>query len=383
MFKKTVGLLLSTACVIVLSVGMSYAETGNPALENQGDSIEEYNKMLSSFKTLRSAEAYPDYYAGSYVDDDGELVVLVKEDTADNIATIKLLTSNPDIQTKKAHYSLNELKGVKNEIAKYFDMDTTGATKEIVDSIVGVGTDEMNNRVNVCMENLSEEKIAAFKILVSDSEMVTFENDDQYRLSASRNLGSGVTLSGSKGSGSLSIGFRAQKIVNGKAINGFVTACHGYYYANDAKAYELDSRDPLGTVYAAHFGQMSDAAFVGVTNGDSISSTVGGTGKILVGNHYYEDIPVNATVYKYGITTKETSGKVKENDFSFKVDGVNFGDMVRTTAKADEGDSGGITYTYVNGDYIPDGVVMANNILGSMIYSKLSNIIVDLDITPY
>jgi hypothetical protein len=88
------------------------------ATSNESDSVNDYNKLIDSFKKQGDDIQYPDYYGGA-----------------------------SDME----------------EIASIFE------------DVTGFGIAEDINKITVCIHNISDEKIAEFKEMISNSDAITFE----------------------------------------------------------------------------------------------------------------------------------------------------------------------------------------------------------------
>ncbi len=105
----------------------------------------------------------PEHYGGMYLDKDGSVVTLIVE-------KYKHLYDNypPEVKIRFVKFSLEELKAVMEELGTFSNAHpdlhlNTGAT-----------LDERDNCVYVGMLDPSDENIAEFKRLVSDSPVIRF-----------------------------------------------------------------------------------------------------------------------------------------------------------------------------------------------------------------
>lgn len=243
-------------------------------LKNEAGALEiatNLNKTFkSSLKSTDSQLAYPDYFGGATITDEGRLLILVKGDTVKAKEDLISRSKSNDFIIKSCEYSFKELSDLNRQLGDVFEDEQT--REEL--TWVAVGISPSSNRVFVRLEDFSAQKIAAFKAKVSDSDIIVFEqgekaicddpmpieNNDstisENNMPTTRgiygiNPGSKITVLGYTGS----VGYRARYQGN----EGFVTAAHcipnvggiAYYngsYAGDAKVYSL--------------GTTVDAAFV-------------------------------------------------------------------------------------------------------------------------
>lgn len=82
----------------------------------QAESIRQYNRLLNKFssknKSISGKAVYDDCFGGAYLNDNGELVVLLSGNTYANRVLVKEYTENPDAITKTCRYPYNELNSV-------------------------------------------------------------------------------------------------------------------------------------------------------------------------------------------------------------------------------------------------------------------------------
>lgn len=186
------SLICSVIGLLFLSIAFSCSDTEQKSMKygietretKQFQETESFPNLELSEKLYHSFEAsetrsekceagdkYPDYFGGSYVDGN-KLTVLIKNDNPQGIKDIygRIGKSNI-IQFRECKYSLNELNMLNEQLGLLYDDNnlrkTTGWTS------IGIGI--MENRVIVYLKECSTREIDKFKKLVSDSDMITFE----------------------------------------------------------------------------------------------------------------------------------------------------------------------------------------------------------------
>lgn len=112
---------------------------------------------------------YSDYYAGAGVDSDGKLTIYLTEDIVEARAYFIELAEYEDTEIELVKYPYSYLLEVM-EACNYADQQAFEDTGFVV-----AGIDEVNNCVKVGLRELTEEKTAAFKELIADSECIVFE----------------------------------------------------------------------------------------------------------------------------------------------------------------------------------------------------------------
>jgi len=105
----------------------------------------------------------PEHYGGMYLDADGSMILLIVEKYKDLYDDYP-----PEVKIRFVKYSLQELKAVMEELAAF-----SNAYPDL-HLYTGAALDEKDNCVYVQMLDPSEENIAEFKRLVSDSPAISF-----------------------------------------------------------------------------------------------------------------------------------------------------------------------------------------------------------------
>ena len=362
-------------------------------MERERQSNIEYNALLDSFandnvktrvlssKPLSNDEImYPDYYAGAYLDDDGELVVLMTEEKAvlENQELVISKTGNQNIITKTAKYSYRHLTDVMNTINTYME-DKTG-DKALLASVKTWGLYDDKNCVTVTLQGLTDEKIELFRKEIVDSPAINFEESNG-GIELTQTLKPGQRIRSSIGSES--IGYRCFRLLsNGTKQYGFVTAAHGAPI--NSPIYYGTSSSKIGVVTARQFSGSVDASFVHITNENfDISNSIDGTADTLYPGG---SLPAVGTyVHKRGYVTGTTSGKVLSTNVSGQdlQTGVTITNLTRTNMKCDHGDSGGIVFSYSGNYTYIAGIVHGKDSADHTYYVKQTSIRNGLNLYPY
>ncbi|ADV43003.1 hypothetical protein Bache_0989 [Bacteroides helcogenes P 36-108] len=164
------GVMMS--CSDNLNEGKNEKESDLPTV-GQDKSFEVYGNLDDSFmgKTRSINEVvYSSYYGGSYIDDDGGLVVLSTDGGKSIVEDLQSRSKSSDFVVKQCKYSLNDLQGLNIRLGEIFK---DGKIAEDL-KWVSVGIDVMNNKVRVDLEDCSEQMINKFKSTVLDSPMIEF-----------------------------------------------------------------------------------------------------------------------------------------------------------------------------------------------------------------
>ena len=151
---------------------------------NQSTAVEQGNKMHALFGNTPTTGdenwRTPDYYAGCYINDKGNLVVLITRDVAlvrpggkGKVMATELLrevTGNPKLEIREGYkYSLTELKQMRNEVRASIQARLELA-REL--RITGLSIDEMANRIIVYLEEVTPETIEGFRSQMIKSDFI-------------------------------------------------------------------------------------------------------------------------------------------------------------------------------------------------------------------
>lgn len=371
--------------------------------EHEKESINANNKIINEITNSKTKdiESYPEYYAGSYLDDQGKLVICITDDNENIKKTFIDAAESSDLQFKKVDNSYKTLSELQDKITKIFDssynkyiMNDYSAddiTKEMIKSITSISIVNRNNGIVVSMQDITDEKIDSFKKLFGDDDRITFENSGSSVNSTAWQPGRGIYNTYVSVTYRCSTGYSATYTnMSGAVFTGFVTCAHGYHYVGTPIYTDSSCSTTLGTVMVRMYSGSVDAAFVSINNANySVSTSVYYGGVTIKRNSYVTELTEGCTIYKAGSTTGLTTAIVQSTNCTFTVDGTTFTNLVKTSKFCESGDSGGIVYyDWGSGDYITSGVVKGLNdgLFGLFSYSvfvKASEIHNNIGVRPY
>lgn len=136
---------------------------------------EELHKSFSANNKRDSDEkvSYPAYFGGSYTGTKDSLVILVKNINKDGIADIyERIGKHPNLFFKSCTYSLNELNEIKEALDKKF-FGNPSLRKKL--NWISSGINIEQNRIVVFFGKNTSQCIADFKMNITDSPMLIFE----------------------------------------------------------------------------------------------------------------------------------------------------------------------------------------------------------------
>ena len=326
---------------------------------------------------------YPDYYGGSFIDEKGKLVVLIKESTSNQKQMFENLIGHKDFEIRKCEYSLNQLNDCMREINLYRDNNTEYYRD--ISNLYYVS--ELENKVIVTLKKFDKAGIEEFKSKINNFKGIEFvESEGELYLTAELNPGMPIFRFKPSGVSRSSLGFRAKK--NG--VEGIVVSGHGSTNGADFFV-DLSPNDFIGTSSAPIIGGPVDCAFVPVDVGTP-SNKIYGTQNILSAQ---TNLPSTGTFVNFrgrytqkGGTISNTNASATFTDEDNPSIVYNYTNLtsVDLGVSLQNGDSGGIVYSYVsstNTRYNLGNIVGRGSTSGLSFYSKTSQIMLYLGIILY
>lgn len=360
------------ACTNDIVVSDNQDRSENEEIVKVGESMKIYSDLIDSFKKGKTRgtdeDIYPDYYGGGYIDDDGSLVIWVKEGF--NIPTT---LEEHSVIIKEGLYSYNEL----NKIMEIINTFKGSSLPSSVSANIYMWVlDERNNRIEVYLKNCTDADIDEFKRAVINSPAIVFKAkegiseswdsieityEDILMTRAVINVCAGTKIyaaaQGSTTAKPGSFGYKAKR--NG--VEGFVTA--GHVAAKD----DVISRPADGGTSVNIIGKCNvsehknngnlDAAFCVLTSSSfALTNQIGNTGKTY-SQYLYRNYAVGTPVSLCGGNTSST-GKITTLKISVEDEktGVVINDMVGADYASIGGDSGGLVYMSINANNYVLGV---------------------------
>ena len=407
MKKSKIVLFIGFVAIIVMSFGVKIDAKESEINEFYDEKYLEENlertelatkveKSLMIYYNIENKfeDSYPSYFGGMYISDDAEnLIIQIVEknipspDTEEYNFYQVLINMDDSIQVEYVENSFNEL----NEINNYIS-DVIGVKSALKQNLNGVFVDVMNNTTTIEVKDnskLSDSKIMSeifnkqkSKMVIEKESLITFITTPETNITQDIKAG-GLVLFGGYG---CSMGFRTT--YNGK--KGYVTAGH----CSDGIANNLI---PSGDVIKHQYknNEKFDYDFVATNSSYNPVNTLmhpNGDIKTLAVTSSCPTITVNMSIAKDGYNTGYTEGKVKTLNYTANyANGVTIKGLVKTDAKSDEGDSGGVVFiprTDAKGGPIPIGIVSggAPGFLGigkSMYFTSINDLPVEMQTGRY
>ncbi len=365
-----------------LFVDMEY---DNEFYVTQTESIRLYNEMLEAFAEKTSTtyslnsqtaeETYPEYYGGAYIDDNGELVVLVTEMTSPVNSEVRQVTDySSQVSTELCEVSYNEMCYVIDFLTSKINyLRNQGII------IASISDDILNGSVNVSIVELTTEKEDRVKALVN-CDFLKFENSDYIQNDVS-SIGGGYGIASDTGTST--VGFAAEDAYYGGS--GIVVASHAFQEFGDTAYY---NGEYVGFVWktAYYDGSTADASYITHDGDVDFTAVLNNNGHIMSGSTI--ELPVNSTVSICGNVTLYSSGKVTSTNVTvnYSNTGITFTKQVAATYSSQAGDSGApiLFYDGLYGGkacYVLRGIHSGHNLsTGISFFTPYKNIVDELEI---
>ena len=144
-----------------------------------------YENLMASFsddweEVEPAPEAYPAYYGGVFISNDGQLVVMMTEDNEANRADINARIGSSNFETEVCEYSYREMMEVMNRIDSFLSNPDIDAKHPVIDNFSGSLADVLENRVVVHLRDVSPNVLSAFIRDVSDADCIVFKEGGMF-----------------------------------------------------------------------------------------------------------------------------------------------------------------------------------------------------------
>lgn len=364
----------------VVSLEAKQEKTFHSEVLHSEDARTAYEKLLGYFNEYQTRSEfegeYPDFYGGSSVNQNGELIVLYKSNDKNLLMLTSLLLhfKNDSIKFAPCEFSFKELIDAI-DIINHFHRENPRNPNSENSSLYYINPAQ--NRVIVHLTEYNSIRVKEFKDNVTDSPVIVFKELSDKVEDAGLTIKSGSKYYVGSSTTFGSFGYRAKKFGD----DGFITS--GHVISSGQNATTNSGSTTLGTCILSQVNSFVDAAFVSTASDVTPSNIIAIDGGILSANTYN---PIfGERVNLMGATTLGTSGLVTAVNVSVydKTTGITTNDLIGINCTSMPGDSGGIAYvTTTSKQNIPVGII--KSISGSNTYCVLaSNINSVLGITMY
>lgn len=388
--KVIIKMIITVILVLAMTV-TSYGYTSDIQLEvnstsykqNASRAYELYNDLLDYWTDSESDTViYPDVYGGSYVNDDGHLVILVTEQNYDAFNDAIPIS---EVIFENVSVSYSKLLTEKDKVVQAM-LDPTSDLYGIVTS-VGVVSSDSSIVVYVVDDGISAyssdaeyadsiSDIAECDIIVErGNNGLPPQNNYVSTSNYTVNPGSKISVNYSGYSSYRSIAFWAY---DSSGNLGVVTAPHSTLQVGMPMTHNGSN---FGTCTQAVFSGNVDAAFIKMEyDGFTPSTYIPGHGFSLNGGNVSGELPLNYTVYTVGAKSGPQVGKVTAQSVTT---GYGISECVVASNYADYGDSGGLAAVEVNGKYYVAGIITGKTSTNNVGFTKVKPALNTLGLTIY
>jgi len=354
------------------------SEYGEKFIENRNTAILIADELLDLFYVRSYARSdvdlmYPEYFGGMYIDDYGNLRILVVKES--NSASVSSFSRISKIDLTEVVFSKNELLQIFDDVYTFLNSNSQGHLCEVMQNISGMSLDVAQNRVVVYLRDLSTRQIELFERTVVYHPAIIFSYSSEDDLEDTR-LNPGSRIQRRSGAGQ-SVGYRASL---GSGL-GFVTTAHGNPpIARGEHFYVSGNANPVGVVQRV--SPATDSAFVALFPHVTWSNLPSHNVRPSIQIPILGDIAIRISAGGSG-SPHICSGRITSVSH---VHNGTFGPILtaRATYSRSSGDSGGIIVRpSVNNQFAILGIhVGSHGASGNAVFSTASRITDALSVIP-
>ncbi|MDD4777835.1 MAG: hypothetical protein PHV53_06045 [Fermentimonas sp.] len=160
-----------------------YSEDINSASPQNINVIELHDKLMSSFsedwiERESDPELYPEYYGGSFVDNNGDFVIAVTGDVDKNREYLKDILETDNFKMEIVRYSYRQMMRVMDDIDNFLVNSNIADNHPVLERFAGAYPDVMDNRVKVLLTEINDEVVNSFKKEITNSPLIVFEQGE-------------------------------------------------------------------------------------------------------------------------------------------------------------------------------------------------------------
>lgn len=155
----------------------------NDYAANESKATVQYDRLMTSFapdweEKESDPSIYPDYYGGSYINDEGKLVICVTGNAGQHRQTLARIIESDDFVLETVRYSYRELMKVMDKIDAFLGDPSVPEDHPVLINFSGAGPDIMENRVIVEFQEINDAITGAFRKDISGSPAVLFKEGE-------------------------------------------------------------------------------------------------------------------------------------------------------------------------------------------------------------
>ena len=194
MLKYTNFIFLSLIIVILTSCNQQKNNNNNSNTEsntsevnslkqNNQVALQLHDKLMNHFsidwmERESDPDLYPDYYGGSFIDNNGIFVIAVTQNTDNVKELLKEALETDNFKIESVRYSYKEMLRVMDSIDEFLVNSSIPDDHIVLAHFAGAYPDVMENRVKVLLTEVNQNVVNSFKRDVTNSQLVIFEQGE-------------------------------------------------------------------------------------------------------------------------------------------------------------------------------------------------------------
>lgn len=147
------------------------------------DAIKLHDKLMASFsddwiERESDPSLYPEYYGGSFIDNDGNFVIAVTGNIDKNREVLINILETDNFKIETVSYSYREMMKVMDDIDNFLVSNNIPEDHPVLIRFAGAYPDVTENRVKVLLTEVNNDIINSFKKDISNSPLIVFEQGE-------------------------------------------------------------------------------------------------------------------------------------------------------------------------------------------------------------
>ena len=285
-------------------------------------------------------EAYPSYYAGAYINQNHDLVIMLTDTRKSTINKIDSTICAERVTYRKAQYSYSCLIECMDNLMQHF--------KNANDSIIRYAyIDDFSNRVIVGLIDSSDSTKQALTSIITDVGCIKcIVCEDPVQIKEESSYTHRTQFWGYHVSTSSLSEYSYAVTATRNNVPGFITAGHAAYTGETSYTNVGNQTYTIGACTASYNGVYTDSAFVQTNTGVNLQSSLPTfNGTLNLSTNIAIVVP-GSTVYFTAFSTQHAFGTVITTSYMLTLgNDVYFADMIISNYGSTGGDSGGLVYT--------------------------------------
>lgn len=185
--KSSLYLIISAILIIAFSCNQSTSKSEqthiNTEIVESQTVIDLHEKLMTYFgadwmERESDPDLYPDFYAGSFIDNNGTFVVVVTGNRDQNKKLLIDILGTDNFNIETAQYSYKDMMKVMDDIDNFLLNKNIPDDHPVLTSFAGAYPDVMENRVKVLLTEVNDNIIRSFKRDITNSPLLIFEQGE-------------------------------------------------------------------------------------------------------------------------------------------------------------------------------------------------------------